>query len=603
MLGLVRRALLGAPLPTYRMMFERVGVLGGLAVFSSDALSSVAYGPEEILLILAAAGAAGLQHNLAIAVAIAVLVLIVATSYRQTVVEYPSGGGAYVVARDNLGTVPAHAAGAALLTDYILTVSVSVAAGAAAITSAWPGLYDHRVALGVACVAFMMLVNLRGVRESAAVFAAPVYTFIFCMLALVGVGIWRVSTGQVSAQAAAAPMSALQPLTLFLILRAFASGGATLTGIEAVANGVQAFRPPSGPNAARVLGILALLLGTTVVGTSWLAHSLGTVPLEKETVVSQIGRQVFGHGAMYYLLQTATALVLVLAANTSFAGFPRLSAFMAEDGYLPRQLTNIGNRLVYSNGIVALAILASLLLIRFEGEVTRLIPLYAVGVFTAFTLSQAGMVRHWLRQRTPGWQLRAALNGFGACVTGVVLVVLAVTKFVYGAWIVCILMPLLVLMFRGVRRHYDYVASRLTLEQASQVRPLRNLNVLLVGGMHRGTLEAIQYLKALSGQGRALHVEVGGETTPRVQRLWSQWEKELPLIVLPSPYRAMAGPVVDYIKKAQQEEGYDVVTVILPEFVVNRWWESLLHNHSALWLQIRLHAMPGVAVLSMPYRL
>jgi len=603
MLGLVRRALLGTPLATQRMMFERVGVLGGLAVFSSDALSSVAYGPEEILLILAAAGAAGLQHNLAIAVAIAVLVLIVATSYRQTVVEYPSGGGAYVVARDNLGTLPAHVAGAALLTDYILTVSVSVAAGVAAVTSAWPDLYDHRVVLGVACVGFVMLVNLRGVRESAAVFAAPVYAFIFCMLALVGVGIWRVSTGQVSAQAAAAPVQALQPVTLFLILRAFASGGATLTGIEAVANGVQAFRAPSGPNAARVLAILALVLATSVVGVSWLAHALGTTPLAKETVVSQIGRQVFGHGAMYYLLQTATALILILAANTSFADFPRVSAFMAQDGYLPRQLTNIGNRLVYSNGIAVLAALASGLIVAFQGHVSRLIPLYALGVFTAFTLSQSGMVLHWVRQRGPAWRLKAIVNGFGACVTGVVLVVVAVTKFAYGAWIVCMLMPVLVLMFRGVRRHYDHVAARLSLQQAAQVRPLRNLNVLLVGGLHRGTLEAIQYLKALSSEGRAVHVEVGGETTPRVQRLWPQWEKEIPLVVLPSPYRAMAGPVVDYIKKAQQEEGYDVVTVILPEFVVNRWWESLLHNHSALWLQIRLHAIPGVAVLNMPYRL
>jgi amino acid transporter len=601
--GLARRLFLGRPLPTHRMTIETIGVLGGMAVFASDALSSVAYGPEEVMRVLESAGAPGLAYVMPVTLAIAALVVIVATSYRQTVVEYPSGGGAYVVARDNLGINAAHIAGAALLTSYIATVAVSVAAGVAAITSAWPGLYEHRVFLGVVWIAFVMVVNLRGVRESAAVFAVPVYTFVVCMLVLLAVGLFRVARGGIGPPSEAMAPVGAQGLTLVLVLRAFSSGGVTLTGIEAVANGVPAFRHPAGPNAARVLAILATILAATVLGTSYLAHVLGTLPAERDTVVSQIGRLVLGGGPVYYLLQVSTALVLVLAANTSFAGFPRLAAFMAQDGYLPRQLTNLGDRLVYSNGVIALAVFASALIIAFGGEVTRLIPLYAIGVFTAFTLSQSGMVLHWRRQRGRGWQRKAIVNGFGALATGVVLVVVTVTKFAYGAWIACIIIPLLVLSFRAVRRHYDFVASRLTLEQASLVHPLRNLNVLLVGGMHRGTLEALQYARALGGEIRALHIEVAGEGSPRVQRLWDQWEKEIPLVVLPSPYRFLAGPVVDYVQKVKRDEGYDLVTVILPEFVVNHWWETLLHNHTALWLQFLLRTVPGTAVLNMRYKL
>jgi len=607
MLGTARRLLIGRPIPTHRLEFEKLAILGGLAVFAADALSSVAYGPEEILHILHLAGPAGLRCLLPLAVAIAALILVVATSYRQTVVEYPSGGGAYVVARDNLGAAPSHVAGAALLTDYVLTVAVSVAAGVAAITSAWPELHGHRVLIGVLCVVIVMLVNLRGVRESAVVFAAPVYTFILVMLALVVVGLLRVALGGLRSVGGAPEVAqgahVWQPLTAFLVLRAFASGGATLTGIEAVANGVQAFRTPSGLNAARVLALMAALLAVMFLGTSALAHLVGTVPLESETVLSQLGRLVFGRGAIYFVLQMSTALILILAANTSFADFPRLSAFMARDGYLPRQLTNLGDRLVYSNGIIALAALAIGLIVAFGGKVTALIPLYAVGVFTAFTLSQSGMVLHWVREGGPGWRRRAVVNGIGAVVTGVVLVVVAVTKFVLGAWIVCVVIPLLVLAFRTVRRHYDFVASRLTLEHATAVRPLRNLNLLLVGGMHRGTLEGLQYLKALSGNGRAVHIETGGEPDPRVQRLWSEWEPDIPLVTLPSPYRVMAAPLVDYINHVREAEGFDVVTVILPEFVVRTWWESLLHNHSALWLQIVLRHVPGVAVLNMRYEL
>lgn len=602
MIGALRRILIGSPLATHRMEHEKVGVVGGLAVFACDALSSVAYGPEEVVLFLGMAGAAGLRYVLPVGVGIVVLILIVASSYRQTVVEYPSGGGAYIVARENLGILPSHIAGAALLNDYVLTVAVSVAAGVAAITSAFPDLYGHRVPIAVATVLFIMVVNLRGVRESAAAFAPVAYGFIFCMVALVAVGLSRLLGGTLQAPPRP-PLVAVEPLTAFLVLRAFSSGCATLTGLEAVANGVQAFRKPRGKHAAEVMALMGILLSVMSLGTVLLAHYLGTTYQEKETVVSQIATIVFGRGFTYYALQTATALILALGAHTSFADFPRISAFMAQDGYMPRQFANLGDRLVYSNGILTLAVLASALIILFRGQVTLLIPLYAVGVFTAFTLSQTGMVLHWQRKGGPNWQRKAIVNGVGAVVTGIVLVIIALTKFTHGAWIVCIIIPLLVLTFRGIRRHYDYVAFRLSLKQALTVRPLRNLNVLLVGGMHRGTLEALEYTKALDSDARAVHVEVGGEPTPRVQRLWSQWETTIPLVTLASPYRNMAQPLLTYIEQVRRDEGYDVVTVILPEFVVNTWWESLLHNHSALWLQFLLRSIPEVAVLNMRYRL
>ncbi len=602
MLSLLRRLLIGEPLETHRMSLERLGVLGGLAVFAADALSSTAYGTEEILRALILAGSAGVVWAIPVGIAVVALLAVVAISYRQTVVEYPSGGGAYVVARDNLGTMPSLVAGAALQTDYVLTVAVSVAAGVAAISSAWPVLHEHRVALGVGWILFMALTNLRGVRESAAVFSVPVYAFIALMLSLLGLGLGRLIFGSLQ-PITTERVVAMQPLTLLLVLRAFSSGGATLTGVEAVANGVQAFAEPCGRNAARVLGILALLLGMMTLGTTVLATSMHVVPLEHETVLSQIAGAVFGRGTPYYALQIATAIILVIAANTSFAGFPRLAAFMANDGFVPRQFANLGDRLVYSNGIIFLAVLASLLLAVFGGEVHALIPLYAVGVFTAFTLSQFGMVLHWRTKRDEGWRLRAAINAIGAVVTGIVLIVVAVSKFVLGAWIVCVLIPVLLLVFRAIRGHYNYVAERLSLDRASEVRPLRNLNLLLVGGMHRGTLEGLVYLKALTGEGRAVHLEVAGESIPRIQRLWSKWEHDIPLVVLPSPYRSMTEPLIEYIQKARQEEGYDVVTVIIPEFVVDTFWESLLHNHSALWLHVTLRSIPGVAVLNMRYRL
>jgi len=598
----VRRLLVGRPLSTDRAEHEKVGPAGGLALFAPDAMSSVAYGPEEVLIVLVAAGAVGLAYIIPVGVALAVLVAIVATSYRQTVQEYPSGGGAYVVARENLGVLPAQIAGAALLTDYVLTVAVSIASGVAAVTSAFPQLHEYHVALAVGFVAVIMLVNLRGVRESAAAFAIPVYGFIACVTFAVVVGLWRLAIGTLEALPPRT-LEVTSGLSAFLVLRAFSSGCASLTGIEAVANGVQAFREPRGGNAAKVMLWLAVVLGTSVMGISILAARMNATPLADQTVMSQIADNLFHRGAIYYVIQAFTAAILICAANTSFSDFPRLSAFMARDGYMPRQMGNLGDRLVFANGIVMLAALAAALVIAFHGEVTRLIPLYAVGVFTAFTTSQTGMVIHWLRKGGPGMRWRVAVNAVGAVCTGVVLMVIAVTKFSHGAWIVCLLIPAIVGAFGAIKRHYQYVASRLTLEVAHEVKPVRNLNVLLVGGIHRGTLEALQYIRTEAAEARAVHVEIGGEPEPRVKREWATWEPDIPLTVLPCPHRDLAATLLEYIQEIRAAEGFDYVTLVLPEFVVGSWWESLLHNHTALWLQFAFRQYTGIAVLNMRYRL
>ena len=608
MINSIRRLLLGAPIATERSEHEKVGIFGGLAVFAADAMSSVAYGPEEVLIALWAAGTGALQYGFAIGIALAVLLAIVATSYRQTVLEYPSGGGAYVVARDNLGIITAQVAGAALLTDYVLTVSVSVASGIDAVTSAWPQFYAYRIAIMVGCILLITVANLRGVRESAAAFSLPVYGFVVMALITIAVGLWKLWTGQLHYTPPAVEDQVKQVLplasvTTFLVLRAFSSGCASLTGVEAVANGVQAFKEPRAHNAAKVMVALALILGVTVVGVSYLAHYLHVIPMTKVTVLSQIGTSVFGHGTLYYVLQITTMLILIFAANTSFSDFPRLSALHAADGFMPRQLTNLGDRLVFQNGIVALAVLAAALVIGFKGDVTRLIPLYAIGVFSAFTTSQVGMVVHWRRKRGPLWKLKSVVNGTGAVCTGVVLVVIAIVKFALGAWVVIILIPVLVLIFLAIEKHYAWVASRLTLDRAAEVVCKRNLTLLLVGGMHRGTLEALNYVACFPPPVRAVHIEARGEANPRIKRLWEEHKIDLPLVIVASPYRSLYEPLIDYIKKVKAEEGFGTVTVVVPEFITTSWWMAALHNQSALRLQFMLRNVAGVTVVNMRYEL
>lgn len=591
MLTSARKLIFGSPLPTAAEVHQRLTKVKALAVFSSDALSSVAYATEEILLVLVVAGPAVLGLSWPIALAIASLLLVVATSYYQTIHGYPSGGGAYIVAYDNLGVWPGLTAAAALLIDYVLTVAVSITAGVAAITSALPALYPFRVELCVLAIVFIMWANLRGVSESGTLFAIPTYGFILVFLTLIVIGLLRLISGTlapVPAQPSSIAAGGTAGLTLFLLLRAFASGCTALTGIEAISNGIPAFRKPEADNAGKTLLAMAALLTTMFLGITLLARSLHVVPVEHETVVSQIGRQVFGNGVLYLTLQVATALILVLAANTSFADFPRLSAILARDRYLPRQLTHLGDRLVFANGIITLAVLASGLVVIFGGQTHRLIPLYAVGVFLSFTLSQAGMVRHWLKERGRGWPWKMAFNGLGAATTGVVLLIIVATKFIHGAWVVILLIPLFVWIFHIIERHYLTLAEQLSLEG---LRPEKWVDmasdkwhkvVVLVSGVHRGTLAALRFARSLSRDVTAVVVDVEPQETDRVREKWSLWGHRVPLVVLESPYRSTLGPLLDYLDEADQREPErGLAVVVLPEFVPSRRWHELLHNQTA----------------------
>lgn len=602
----LKHLLVGSPLPTAQFRHERLGKATGLAVFASDALSSVAYATEEILVVLILAGVAALSYSLPIGIAIAVLVAIVTTSYRQTILAYPQGGGAYIVAKDNLGTVPGLIAGAALLIDYVLTVSVSVAAGIAAVTSAFPALFPYRVTLCVLAVIGIAVANLRGVRESGRLFAVPTYLFVASLLGLIVYG----SLGAMFDWITEAPYQehapGLEGITLFLVLRAFASGCAALTGVEAVSNGIQAFKPPEAHNARVVMTWLGALLIVLFLGITYLAYDFGIRPSEHETVVSQLARHIFGRGPVYYEIQAVTMLILLLAANTSYADFPRLASLLAKDRFLARQFANQGDRGVFSNGIIILSGLAVALLIAFGGDTNALIPLYAVGVFVSFTLSQSGMVVRWLRRRQQGWRWRVWVNGIGAFTTGVVMLTIAVTKFAHGAWIVVLLIPAFVAVFVLVHRHYEDVARQLSLDGAGLITasPISNTVLVLVGDLHRGVLGALKYARSISPSPKAVYVEVDAERTRRLEEKWGAWGLGTPLIVLSSPYRSLLRPFLDYVDNLLSTGGPDhYVTIILPEFVPARWWQHLLHNQTALLIKGAMLFRKRVIVADVPYHL
>ena len=603
-LTLVKRWLVGPPMPLAQARHERLSKRIALAVFSSDALSSVAYATEEILLVLVLAGSAATRLDVPISLAITALLAIVAISYQQTIYAYPSGGGSYIVARANLGTVPGLVAAAALLVDYVLTVSVSVAAGVAAVTSALPELATHKVVLAVVCVAGIALANIRGVREAGRIFAVPTYFFIVSFGVMIAVGAFRLVTGTLPA-GAPPPVPPIEPLTWFLVLRAFASGCTAMTGIEAISNGIPAFRPPESRNAAITLGWMAAILATMFVGITVLSSKLGILPQETETVVSQIARRLFGTGLMYYLIQAATALILILAANTSFADFPRLSSLLARDRFVPRQFANLGERLVFSNGILVLAGFAALLLVVFGGEAHALIPLYAVGVFISFTLSQSSMVRHWLRRRTEGWWWRASVNGVGALVTGLVMLTIAVTKFSHGAWIVVLVIPMLVATFIAMSRHYEEVAEGLSLEGFDSPPEFHHTVLVLVGDVHRGVVRAVQYARTLAPTAvvRGVYVETDPARTARIEEKWSRWGLGVPLVVLTSPYRSLLRPLLDYIEQIQARGEDQIVTVVLPEFLPRKWWQHILHNQTALLVKGALLFRRNIVVADVPYLL
>ncbi|HJV55296.1 MAG TPA: APC family permease [Methylomirabilota bacterium] len=602
-MSILKRLIVGAPIPLAQARHERLSKTVALAVFSSDAMSSVAYATEEILLILVLAGTAAAHLTVPIALAIAGLLVVVSVSYQQTIHAYPSGGGSYIVARANLGPTAGLIAAGALLIDYVLTVSVSVAAGVAALTSAVPWLLTHRVLLGIAFTAAIAYANLRGVRESGRVFAVPTYLFIVTFGALVGTGLVRWLTGTLPPAAAPEAVATTQTLTWFLVLRAFASGCTALTGVEAISNGVPAFKPPEARNAALTMGWMAAVLGTLFIGVSVLASALGITPLADETVVSQVARRLFGDGLPYYLVQGSTTLILVLAANTSFADFPRLNSLLARDRYAPRQFRTLGDRLVFSNGILILAGLAAALIVVFGGDTHALIPLYAVGVFISFTLSQAGMVRHWLTDGGAGWRWRLGVNGLGALVTGAVTVVIAVTKFTHGAWIVVFLIPLLVLGFRAIHRHYDTVAEELSLEHLVEEPPVSNTVLVLVGDLHMGVVKALRYAQSLSPSPKAVYVELDPSATARLEERWSKGGCGVPLVVLASPYRSMLRPLLDYVGRIRERDANSVVTIVIPEFVPRRWWQHLLHNQTALLVKGALLFRRGVVVVDVPFHL
>jgi len=599
----LKRLFVGTPLPTAQARHERLSKRTGLAIFASDNLSSVAYATEEIMRVLILAGVAALSLSTPISIAIGAVICIVIYSYRQTIVAYPQGASDYIVAKDNLGTAAGLVAGSALLIDYTLTVAVSVSAGIAAVTSAVPGLFPYRVVLCVAALALIAYGNLRGLRESGRLFALPSYLFIAGFLVLIATGFARYA---IRGEPTAPPTEVEAPLgalSVFLVLRAFASGAVALTGIEAVADGVQAFKPPEVKNARTVLAVLGLIMLTLFIGTTALADLFNIVPRDEETVVSQLARAVFGGGPLYYYLQGVSTLILILAANTAFADFPRLAFFMSRDGYLPRQFGNRGDRLVFSNGVVILAVIAAGLVVVFHGSTHALIPLYAVGVFTSFTLSQTSMVRRWLRTRPDGWWWRVAVNGIGGATTAVVLVVVAATKFVDGAWIVVVLIGFFILTFLAIRHHYDDVARQLSLEGYEGPPPISHSVLVLVGDLHRGVAEALQYAKTLSPEAKAVYVELDPERTRRLEERWVKHGLGVPLIVLTSPYRSLLGPFLGYIDHLVQRDGRHIVTIVLPEFIPARWWQHLLHNQTALLIKGALLFRKNVIVTDVPYHL
>jgi amino acid transporter len=598
----LRRVVFGHPLPSNRAEHERLGVFLGLPVFASDAISSVAYATEEILLALVLAGTAALTFSLPIATVIVVVIVLVTFSYQQIIKAHPEGGGAYTVALTSLGRMPGLIAGAALLVDYVLTVAVSVSAGVENLTSAWPALHGHKVALCLGAILVLTWLNLRGVRESAKAVAVPVFTFIAAVLGLILLGAWRVVT-KTHAPLPPPEVAAEHPVNALLLLHAFASGCVALTGIEAVSNGVQAFRSPATRNARITLAFLAAILATFFIGLTFLAHAYDVVPqVGQETVLSILGRSVYGRGALYYVLQVSTLIILLLAANTSFAGFPRLASLLARDGYLPRQLANLGDRLVFANGIILLGLVAMALVLAFHGSTHALIPLYAIGVFLSFTLAQAGMLRRWVGERPRGWWVACLSNGLGGVTTAVVLVVVTVAKFIYGAWMVVIIIPLIVRTLRRIRTHYDGVALQLSMEGfAAEKRDLKGVVVVPVASLHRGTFHAVEYAKSLGVPIRAVHVISDAAAAKTLQEEWEVWEPDIPLIGLPSPYRSLVTPIVDYVR--EQRKQFDTVTVVIPEFVVSHWWHEILHNQSAIVLDLSLRRLKNVSVVNFRYQL
>ncbi len=618
----LKTLLIGPRLLTADAPHQTISKKVGLAVFASDALSSTAYATDEILLILILAGAGQLYLSIPIALTIAALLAVVTISYEQTIHAYPGGGGAYIVSRDNLSELAAQVAGAALLTDYILTVAVSISSGVAQITSAFPQLYEWRVIIALAMVAFMTLINLRGVKESGIAFAIPTYFFLGITLFTIALGLFRYFTGALGTVAVAeAEVQAVESLSLFLILRAFSSGSTALTGVEAISNGIPAFSEPKSRNAGITLVWMSSVLSVMFLSITFLARQIQAIPSHIETVFSQIGRSIYGVGnPLYLILLGATTLILIMAANTSFADFPRLSAIQAADGFLPKQLTYRGSRLVYTYGIVALAFFASLLIIIFGAQTSALIPLYAIGVFLSFTLSQTGMAVRWWKSgklkpgeeqkqvasvihHDPKWQIKLLINGFGAVCTFVVMIVFAVTKFASGAWVVIILIPTLVVIFLRIHHHYKDLAAKLSLDRFGAPPRVRRHRVIVpIGGVHSGTLQALRYARCVSDDVTVVYVAIDPAEERSVREKWGKWGDGVRLHVITSEYRLLLEPLLDYIQQiASQRQPSEVITVVVPQFVPAKSWHNLLHMQTAIFLQFGLLGLKNIVITEVPY--
>ena len=599
MLSQIREVLIGSPLASLDFGETRIDKVRALASLSPDALASVAYANQEIFLGLAVAGAAGLLHSFQLALVITGLLALLTLSYRQTIAAYPTGGGSYTVARENLGETAGLVAAAALLIDYVLNAAVSLTAGVAALASAFPSLWPHRVSLSLALLLFITLINLRGVREAGTVMTIPVYLFLATYIGLILFGIGVALTQGPGVFPEIVPVAengpglvplTLAPVTIFLLLRTFAAGATALTGVEAISNAVPVFKEPAVKNARQTMAAMAIFMGILFLGTIGLTQYLAVVAGPEETILSALARRLFGSGPVYLLVQLSTLLVLIVAANTSFTGFPRVSSLVAADGYLPRQLRVLGDRLVFSNGILLLSLLAGALNVLFAGDTHALIPLFAVGAFLAFTLSQTGMVLHWWRERGRGWARRAALNGVGALATAVALLVIGASKFSHGAWIVILLIPLMVSSFRRIHRHYLDVGLqlRLRVETPKLRHDLRPRVVMPVAGIHRGVIEALNYACSIAEDVTAVYVEIEPGSADEMRSRWHEAEldRSVKLVVVPSPYRELIGPFLRELDRMEDEEGdQGPISVIVPEFVPARWWHFLLHNQTALPLK------------------
>jgi amino acid transporter len=605
----LRTWLIGRPIHTGQEEHERLTKVKGLAIFSSDNISSSAYGPEEIMRVLAAAGAGALTLTLPLAALITVMLAIVTLSYRQTIRAYPHGASSYIVASDNLGSTMGVLAAAALLIGYVVTVAVSVSAGVAALTSIVPELYPERVLIGISVVVLLMLGNLRGIRESGTIFMVPTYAYIGIMLSIIAYGVVRTALGTVPPFEAPAAWEGIeqggQALGLFLILRAFSQGAVALTGVEAVSDGVPAFKPPEWKNARTTLTWAAIVFAILFVGIAYLVTAVGIQPdpTEQQTVLSLLVRQLTGDGVILVVAQLSTALILALAANTSFADFPRLSSFLARDGYLPRQFAFRGERLAFTTGIVALSLMAIGLLYFFEASVSGLIPLYTLGVFIAFTLSQSGMLRRWWKRREPGWHTGLFINGLGAATTLVVAFVVGSSNFFQGSWLVIVLVPLLMALLMGIHGHYREMARALELDRIPAAAEVAAEPIVIVpiARLDRPALQAIAFANSISSEAVAVHVTNDPATAESLRERWPEWAGTTELVVVESPYRALIGPLLAYMDALQRQAPDRPILVVLAEFVPRHWWENLLHNQTALRLKLRLFARRNTIVADVPY--